>query len=209
MSSYPIHKAPEIKQLLYELHFLQEIKPSQLAYDYVIVLGGETETMIPRFEYLISLIKQGLRFKELVFHCGIHEQPTYDESYPMTESQTAHYLYQKYDIAHLLDKSSVRFIAIPLINGKRPSTKHGIELWIAQNQSLGKCLFISSQPYILYQEAVIATILPTNYACEVVGPAISTDIPISDMLDYLAKYLYQSWSDKVTNGHQKDTKACS
>ena len=73
----------------------------------------------------------------------------------------------------------------------RPTTKDTVLKWLSFSPRPGKCLFISSQPFIGYQHSVISTYLPKNFCAETVGSYREKDLPLSVYLDNLSRWLYQ------------------
>ena len=74
---------------------------------------------------------------------------------------------------------------------KRPATDDTIREWIKQEHpEPGRCLFLSSQPYVSYQDTVVRQALPQGSSIETIGPACNPNLFISVHLDNLARCLY-------------------
>lgn len=201
-STYPRTKIKDIYKYLEILSFVREQQALNISYQYTIIPGGETKTLQTRIDYLIHCMKR-ISSTRIVFHCGTHLLPEYDISWqlPLGESPTevavSRYLY-KYMVPATLKKIPVEFVAIPVREKEiRPNTADGVIMWLAAAPPPGSCLVISNQPYIRYQDAVFRTYLPQTYSVETVGPPLERDsTPISEILDYIARYLYQEYQKR-------------
>jgi hypothetical protein len=79
-------------------------------------------------------------------------------------------------------------------NGKtrRPNTSDTIKRWIEVDPIPGSCLFISNQPFILYQETTVRMLMLDDFEVETVGFATQSGYDSVHMvLDSLARCIYQ------------------
>lgn len=105
-------------------------------------------------------------------------------------------LYKQADIPSTLRAVPTQFLGTPMkISNdgmhKRPNTADTIIDWLKTNPKPGNCLAISDQPQLLYQDSVLKTLLPLDFPVETVGAAAQVTTQIGEMLDALARYLYQ------------------
>lgn len=77
--------------LLSELHFNQEIAPTDTTYDYVLVLGDTLNGMRLRFSYALTLWNIGVRFNNLFFLTSQRER--FDDHIHILERESEHELY--------------------------------------------------------------------------------------------------------------------
>ena len=198
-TTYPIAHSARIRELLSQLGYIEAIKPLKIHYDYVVFLGGEIPTMEPRIDYLLKLCKEELRFNKLIFHCGLQNIPLEDGEWAsayteLSEVNAARTLLKRAR-AEETCKVPITFVEIPMQKTeyglKNPNTLDGVHAWLATQPEPGSCLIISSQPYIHYQDAVFKTAMSASFAIETVGTAAASTIPISEMLDYVTRHLYQ------------------
>jgi hypothetical protein len=195
-TTYPLTKAKLIYKHLEALNFINEQQARANYYDYIIVPGGETATLQTRITYLIQCLKS-ITSKKILFHCGTQLLPDYDLSWQLpidvpTELATSRYLYQ-HMLLPIIKTIPVEFIAIPVGKNKtRPNTADGVIAWLSTAPPPGSCLITSNQPYIHYQDAVFKTYLPSSYSVETVGPSLD-NTPLSEILDYTARYFYQEY----------------
>lgn len=190
-ATYPLASSKRIKELAYKLGYGEEKAPGQLGYDYVIFLGGETETMMPRLLYLEKLSQLGIQLSTLIFHAGEHSLPSYDRNKNVTELKALQKLYQQAGLAKKFSQMAHHWIAIPLQNGRNPNTADGIITWLAHKPRPGSCLVISSQPYIRYQHEIFKMYMPSSFTIETVGPACDTAVPVSEILDSITRHFHQ------------------
>ena len=81
-----------------------------------------------------------------------------------------------------------------MVNGilKRPTTPDTVLDWLKIKPHPGLCLAISNQPYVLYQDSVLKTVLPPSFTVETIGEKMDeTSYNVSLLLDNLARFLYQ------------------
>jgi hypothetical protein len=115
---------------------------------------------------------------------------------PTTETEMMKLVYDQAVLSKELENVPVTFIDTPLIetaNGtkRRPNTGDTIASWLAQRRSEGDTLFISNNPYVGYQDAVVRYYMPQDAYIETVGPEADKNELISIYLDTIARNLYQ------------------
>jgi hypothetical protein len=74
---------------------------------------------------------------------------------------------------------------------KRATTRDTIREWLSEKPIPGKCLAISNQPYVEYQQAVTVRLLPEDFSLEAVGPPIDGTPSVAILLDTLGRLLHE------------------
>lgn len=189
-----------------KLDLFSKINPTKDSYDYAIILGSLTEDVIDRIVFLEQCIKN-INIKQLVVLSGMRlltdqEKSLLKENYNIDynleyETDMILFILQKTNLA-----SSLKLLPLTVVNTltdhpeKRPTTNDTIDYWLKKfNPKTGTCLAVSSNPYIGYQESALKSILPKEFAVEVVGD-IDKDLKLSNtkvalILDSLARWIYQ------------------
>ncbi len=161
--------------------FRQHASPYCTQYDAVCILGARKSEMEKRMKFVERLVKEkGHFFNWVVLLTGarpatVGVDGTMEEiaeiaqffsieSSEVTEAHIFKYLYEK----SLLNKDKLKFLVIdtPGKDGRRPTTQTTVEdfcLWLnAHPGKIDQALFISSQPYVAYQMAIVEEILQQN-----------------------------------------------
>ncbi len=212
------NKRTRILELFDRLGCIQEIKPANESYTHAVMLGATMHSMRDRFAYIIKCWNSGVRFDELVFL--VSERPldrqqeaTLDPSnhptlpyktdwqdvtheWPATEHDAMQLIYNQTALPEKLASVPATFINTPMQkadHGKlqRANTADTIHAWLATNPKPGACLVVSDQPYVGYQDAVVRTYMPREFAVQTVGAAEDNPPRIPVFLDTLARWLYQ------------------
>lgn len=202
----------ELMPLLNELHMVETLFPRTLEYDYFLVLGALDKTVIRRFNFLNKFVEENNIIKEnnsnpkLVLLTGKRnlldeEKERLKKEFNLegleTESDMMFAIINKTSVALNLKNLKIIVIDTPLQTDKsgkivRPSTPDTIKYWISNfNPQPGKCLAISTQPFVVYQDIVLRSYLPKSFELETVGPQDPRQITIALYLDTLARCLYQ------------------
>lgn len=175
-------------------------EPKQNYYDKACILGATTFRMQQRFDYLISLWENGIRFNQVVWLTGERPlDPSVDDylDEAKTESDAAKLIWERTTLPAGMKNISVVFVSSPMKNVKgemrRPSTGDTIDAWLETNVRACSALFISNQPYCGYQFAVLKTLLPEYVAFDVAGKGVDEDhYPTAAVtLDTIARWMYQ------------------
>lgn len=163
-----------------ELGFVGAVYPSKMHYDAVCILGARRSEMEKRIKFAECLINDGHCFVCLILLTGarpatvgvdgtaeeIEEIAQYFgiNSNEVTEAHILKYLCEKY----MLNKYGLVVVVVntPEKDGRRPTTQTTVEDFCKwEKEHPGKiegALFISSQPYVAYQTAIIEEILRQN-----------------------------------------------
>lgn len=212
MEAYISEHEAEMRTLLANLGMCYSIKPKLNEYDYVVILGALFSTMRLRFQYVLDLWNQGIRYKKIIILAGarplVESQGEnkdrilellgldfYNDELK-TEADLARVLYQYWNIPYEMKQLPVQIIDAAMIKGssgvlQRPTTSDTIIEWIKAGPDAGSCLFISNQPYVGYQGAVVKTDMPNGFLVETVGVGATQGFSIAVALDSLARWLYQ------------------
>ena len=213
--------ASALKPYFKKLGIIDEIRPTEKNYEYAIIFGTLVSRFRQRIAYVLQLWLEGIRFKKLVVLTGERPlEPTmesedilYNRSNtilpiraswmqpiitPTTESEMAQMLFKQADLPQdLTEKVPTIFVDTPQLRDphgvrRRPNTGDTVCQWLShQNPLPGSVLAVSNQPYIGYQDAVMKTILPITFMVDTVGAQASENEPLDELLDTLARWLYQ------------------
>ena len=188
-------------------------------YEYAIVLGSTFSNFLTRLAKLLRIYNEGTRFKKLIIHTGARPLDPTKESknilfnhsngevpirkdwqptqVPLTEADMVRMVLDRAELpAGFKDSVKIDIIDAPMQKNKdgslrRPNTGDVVKLWLSQGIQPGTVLAITNQPYVLYQHAVLKTLLPTTFNIETAGSAIKSPIHVGIILDSLARWLYQ------------------
>jgi hypothetical protein len=183
---------------LQKLGCIDAILAQEKVYDYALVLGGYYTRIKARLAHLAKEWERGVRFKQLIFLTGERFLDSVTESllFPLgekaTETDLMRHLFKEHP---LFDKLPLTVVDTAGTRGQkgwqRPTTKDTILKWLKSAPMPGKCLFISSQPFVKYQHSVICSALPDTFSCETVGSYTEAGLSLSVYLDNFARWLYQ------------------
>lgn len=200
-------KLPVMLEHFASLGLVDQVLPRKQAYDYVIILGSMYGDFSRRLLFLEQLVLAGLTCKKLGL-LGSHrplerqhelEPMMRDQAFaklPLTEIEMMSAIFEKSSLSLKLKGSEIIHIASPmktLENGSiaRANTLDTVEDFLRNNKKPGSVLVISSQPYVLRQHLVVASVLTTPWQVETVGPRAETRIPTTVYLDELARSLFE------------------
>lgn len=163
-----------------KLGFVDAVYPNKKYYDAVCILGARRSEMEKRIKFAECLINDGHCFVCLVLLTGarpakVGVDGTAEEieeiaqhfgisSSEVTEAYILKYLCEKY----MLNKYDLVVVVVntPEKDGRRPTTQTTVEDFCKWNEEhpgeMEDALFISSQPYVAYQMAIIEEILRQN-----------------------------------------------
>ncbi|MBI5274409.1 MAG: hypothetical protein HY860_05080 [Chlamydiales bacterium] len=185
-------------ELIDQLGLLEEKLPTQKNYDYACVLGASIHTFASRINFFIDQWNNGIRFQHIVFLSSERPlDPIFEKiDLPIyVESDVATYYFNHLDIPQEMREVPVIVINTPMIVGnralRRPTTTDTIYDFLSRNPKTGSCLFISSQPYCNYQNAVATYCMPNTFYIETVGSKAKPEKQsISVILDTVARWLF-------------------
>lgn len=183
-------KRVKVLELAEQIGFIDEVRPTETQYDYVLLLGATVFRMEARLNYMVKLWKEGVQFKHVVILTGMRPLDTkVEQKIADTESEAARILWSECELNFL----PVSFIEAPMNGSLRPTTQDTIIAWQDEFPEPGRCLFISNQPYCFYQGAVVDLNLSDEFPHETVGEAANpSKLNAAVVLDSIARWLYSS-----------------
>jgi hypothetical protein len=189
---------------LRKLKNFERIEPEEKTFDYALVLGALSSRMERRLTFLVELWQKGIKFQQIVFLSS--DRPLFPllETIPEgihTESELMGFFFKNQPVPDEMRKIPLQVISSPLILNEKgtfdfPNTGHTFSDWLKTKPHPGKCLIISDQPFVGYQDAVARGSLPPTFTCETVGMEALEDLPMAVYLDNLAKWLYQEQKNR-------------
>ena len=200
-----------LRHNLKTLGFIEAIKPQQQSVDAVCVLGATTAKMADRIDYVESLIQAGLQTKSIILLAGeryvtkdvdgtekeltqLAKKLNFPDWRKLTET---HLIKDLYSTSALQNRGIMTYlIDTPARNLPRPTTQTTtLELisWLKTHDNIKKIIFVSNQPYVHYQNAIIRSIfeeqkLPHYY--EVVGNAVLKLEKMQPVIEGLGSYIW-------------------
>lgn len=211
-------KKKYLMPLLEQLGLVDEVMSEKKSYDYVILLGFIYKRHLVELHYLSKLVQVGISFKNIVLlgsdrpldpvvepindilnpdvtlmplRSGWKQSPTVSLK---TEMDMMKLMFDQFDLPTMVRILPTTFINTPMQraeNGtlRRANTADTIKTWLSTTPTPGNCLFISLQPFIGYQDAVIRTLVPSSFCVETIGG--TSEETMSVYLDTLTRWLYQ------------------
>jgi hypothetical protein len=203
------HHQSENSKLLGSLGMLSEIKPVQSSVDSICVLGGAMQRMKVRMDYAASLINSGFIANNLILLAGeryvtIGVDGTGEElneiaaSYKLgganqlTETNLIEEVHKK---SRLHGALTTYIIDTPKRDLPRPTTQTTIQeliSWLKDHHDIKSITFVSNQPYVKYQNAVINEVMRNAQAAinfEVVGSAY-TESNLQPTFEALGSFIF-------------------
>jgi len=192
-ANFEAHRAT-LMPYLQKLGMCQEYKltTNLAAYDYIVFMGAMTERVHDRISYLKDAI-QALpdNHKPLVVLLTgmrpldpLHE----DMSYGSNEAAMMEAVYKGLG----LGKHRYEVVSAPMKGAARPTTDDTVYAWLATHPKPGRCLVVSSQPFVQRQADVVRALLPKDFSVDVVGKAAKDTCSMAMYLDELGRTVYQA-----------------
>ncbi|MBT3456093.1 hypothetical protein HN446_03455 [bacterium] len=205
------------------LNYFEMIKTIQAKdkeYEYVIILGAYGPGLVKRISFFLKELNRSIKYKQLVFLTSARKlvpdmentkevQALIDKQLPKknnlnlhnieptTETEMAQFIFDQIEFPNELQEPvTVTFVDTPLQkNGhvRRANTADTLKEWLITNPQPGSCLFISNQPFVMYQDTIIRKLIPKDFIVETIGPEIQGDINIWVCLDSIARTLYSKY----------------
>jgi hypothetical protein len=211
-------KREQILPLLNSIGLCQKRAPKNSHYDHAVLLGATLERFCTRLAYFLSLDSTHIKFDSIVvlvgerplnaseenkekflelLDSGLFGKKDFDSSkpFPTNEADMSQYVLDSVDMPAQW-RSKIMIIRSPMkqtVDGKavRPTTGDTVTEWLKTNPKSGTIAAFSNQPYCLYQESVLKTLLPREFSVEAVGEEAKEDLSVALYLDTLARILYQ------------------
>jgi len=202
---------PETVEALKKLDIVAEILPQNKNPDVICVLGATFKTMTTRVQYVETLYNsQQITAKHLVLLAGqrkatigvdsteaelakIAQHQGLASPTQLTETQL---IQEAYQTSTLYNKLPTHVIDTPAGNLPRPTTETTtLEFikWLKHHPEVKSVLFISNQPFVNYQKAVIAEVFINEgfeIRFEVVGAAAANPLNIQKLVESIGSYIW-------------------
>ena len=160
----------ELYPILKRLGLFDAVYPTGKKYKYAVVLGARKGAMEARLKFL-----KGVQFEELVF---IGSQEEIEQA-------------KEFEV-----EGAVRYVPAHTLFF-RPDTAGTLRAWLEENPEPGSSLFVSNQPYVGYQGAVVRGIISESFQPETVGAGSQNPPNITVCLDTVAKWLYAEFQTQL------------
>lgn len=194
-----------------ELDIIEKVSSRFKQTDAICILGSTLGSMQKRINYAAEAVgKKELTTKNIILLAGerkvstkvdgdeqsllqIAKKYNIDDLNKLTET---HLIKFAYDNSNLRNKIQTVVIDTPAGNLSRPTTETTLKelmKWLDKHKNIEKITFVSNQPYIKYQEAIITQIIMNsnpNIIFEVIGPQIRDDIEPLKVLEGLGSYIW-------------------
>ncbi len=192
--------------LLVNLGLVEGMNAQKSQYDYAVVLGATTNSVRDRLRFLIRTWQHGIRFREIVFLGSARlldprlepiPRWRHKAARPKTETDMMKIVFAQTKVPKGWQAIKVRFVDAPAkpdgAGGmRRPNTADTVEAWLKESPTPGTVLAISNQPFVLYQHAVLTSLLPRTFSVDSAGSRADPKVSIALCLDSLARLLYQT-----------------
>lgn len=205
----------KVRKYLAALGLINQQKPNKKQFDYALVLGATAPRMKSRFQHLVTLWKEGVRFDRIIFLSG--ERPIHDDidmtellvsdvigkeasrdkkqkARPATEKEAARMVYMSTEMPDDMQNIPVELFSSSrtwlVDRWQRGNTRDSFKSWVKSNPKPGSALIVSNQPHLLYQQEVIRQELPQGFITEGTAQQADPDSQIIMILDALALWLH-------------------
>ena len=194
-------------ECLKNLGFTEDILPKNQNYNAICILGSTSPSMHDRMDFIEKLVANNKIFLESCkfFLLSGERYVSYvdgKDEYLVAigekmgvkkEMLTEALLLQNiFNNSPLSKRVESVLINTPMKNGFRPTTKTTVQefcQWMEDHNFHGHVLFVSNQPNVWYQGALIADIMPSNVDFEVIGPKTNSK-NIQTLVGALGSYLW-------------------
>ncbi|NGX51295.1 MAG: hypothetical protein K1060chlam2_01160, partial [Chlamydiae bacterium] len=154
----------DILSILEEMVSFEIKRASKNHYDYALVLGALYLSVEKRIAHLVDEYSRGVRFDVVVFLTGQRPlHPEKEANFSGTETDMMVEVWSTFPMPEELRALPLMVVdAPPLPERGRPTTESTLYAWLEAAPNPGSCLFISSQPFVNYQDAIIKFVLPES-----------------------------------------------
>lgn len=185
---------------------IDEVSPPSQHFEYAFLLGGTVVAVRKRLRYLMesesrftTLVLMGSERKlladkeapDILFNPKNTEFPFPEthscssDTHPTNEIEMMHLVLKQSDFARL------RKPVVTVCGQGRANTAQTIQEWLRASPEPGACLAASSQPFVSFQQIVIANELPEGFIVAGIGPAANPTLPVATFLDNVAKLIFE------------------
>lgn len=211
VSEWMKHNQKNLYNDLKILGFSDPIKPKINDVDAICILGATRKRMADRLEYTESLIKNGLKTNAIILLTGERYVTENIDGTAEELSNIAHRFniqnWKKLTETHLLEdlygmselqkrKLEKYTIDTPAGDLPRPTTQSTlIELiaWLKNHKNIKNIIFISNQPYVKYQKAIITSVFKDykiDIEFDVIGSGVQNKENIQPIIEGLGSYIW-------------------
>lgn len=211
VSEWMKHNQKNLYNDLKILGFSDPIKPKINDVDAICILGATRKRMADRLEYTESLIKNGLKTNAIILLTGeryvtenidgtaeelsnIARRFNIQNWKKLTET---HLLEDLYGMSELQKRKLEKYtIDTPAGDLPRPTTQSTlIELiaWLKNHKNIKNIIFISNQPYVKYQKAIITSVFKDykiDIEFDVIGSGVQNKENIQPIIEGLGSYIW-------------------
>lgn len=198
------NKKEALLPLFKSLELFETVNAKEKEYDLAILHGATLSAVKKRLSFLIQEYERGVRFHKIAFFTSDRplepsfEGPNQFESTlpcPKTEAEMILHVYQTTMLPSGMENIPYEVIVVSknsqdTVQFKKPSTSDTAIKWLETNPKERKLLFISSQPYVLYQHLAIKTVLKEGFFIETIGEKPAAPVSVAVLLDTLTKCLF-------------------
>ena len=197
-------------QCLESLGFTEAIKPDEMAADALCILGSTMRSIKNRIKYAELLFDNGLKTEHIILLSGeravkVDVDGTEEElesiasNYHISDISKlteTHLIQESYKNSLLSNKASVYIIDTPTRNLPRPTTQTTIAelvIWLKQHNDIKHIIFVSSQPHVKYQGAIVKEVLRNSgsqVSFEVVGDSYYDKENLYPIIEALGSYIW-------------------
>lgn len=199
-----------LRGALEHLGVVAAMPPSMKEVDAICELGSTLPSIKGRIAYTHHLLKENLKAKNLILLGAqrpvtvgidgdekellkIAEEAGLKDLKELTETHLMQKAYQESPLFKMLD---THIIDTPKGSLPRPTTETTLQelvTWLGKHPDIQKIVFVSSQPNVLYQKAVITQVLEAHgvkLTFDVAGDAASPDTNIQRLVGALGSYFW-------------------
>ncbi|MFN7039380.1 MAG: hypothetical protein ACK4OM_07445 [Alphaproteobacteria bacterium] len=207
---------------LKDLGFINKISPNIKNPDAICILGATMPSMERRIDYVKELLTdKKLQTQNIILLAGeryvtsnadgdeiklldIARKYGFDSVNKLTETHLIQELY----LNSPLHKIPYYVIDTPRNNLPRPTTETTIiklKGWLSEHKEIKSIVFVSSQPNVKYQAAVInETLKNIDVKFEVVGPAASADTKVHNIIGALGSEIWAKTPSVISKLNYKN-----
>lgn len=197
-------------QYLESLGFIKVIKPDEMTADALCILGSTMQSMKNRIKYAELLFENGLKTENIILLAGertvkVEVDGTKEELESIASNYhisnlgkltETHLIREAYKNSLLSNKVPVYVIDTPARDLPRPTTQTTIVeliIWLKQHNDIKNIIFVSNQPNVKYQEAVIKEVFRNSdvqISFEVVGDSYYDKENLYPIIEALGSYIW-------------------
>ena len=178
----------------------RSIHSPHCCYDYALVLGATTGPVKQRYHFLKEEWDRGVRFNKIVILTGDRiinpKEDMMDSAVAKNETEMMQLLFKEMDLPSEW-QSMVEFVDTPNKSGRgRPDTVDTFLYWLKENPMPGRCLVVSSQPFVYRQAGNGRNALPASFTLDGIGLGFSFEkycsfpYGLTVLLDDLARWIF-------------------